>query len=448
MNLLFVHQFLGATGGAEVNIQITARELRRRGHTLSFLYANSTGRGEETFRINFDSCFALPETGPREYTRNLLGELRPDVVYLHKLQDLDVIETVVAGSSPVVKMVHDHELYCLRGYKYNPLTRRICTRAASMYCVFPCMAPLVRNRHGGFPIRWASYRQRQRELELTRQCDRLVAYSDYSRAELVRNGFEEDRIALHVPILSRKDDRAVSSFSDRNLIVFAGQIIRGKGVDLLLRALKKVTSPYECVILGDGSHRRYCEWLSARLGLNSRVRFAGYLPPDQMKAFYLDATAVAVTSVWPEPFGMVGPEAMRYGLPVVAFDSGAVREWLTNGENGFLVPWMDITRFANSLEALLQNKALAGQLGRNGLERVDREYGVARQVDALEQLFWQVRASKPLRNPGEDRGRHGLNTGRELNVKLEQSEDAEDAAAQEGSEHKEFSGRMEERVNV
>jgi hypothetical protein len=41
-----------------------------------------------------------------------------------------------------------------------------------------------------------------------------------------------------------------------------------------------------------------------------------------------------------------------------------------------------------------------------------------------------------------------LNTGRELNVKLEQSEDAEDAAAQEGSEHKEFSGRMEERVNV
>jgi hypothetical protein len=167
-----------------------------------------------------------------------------------------------------------------------------------------------------------------------------------------------------------------------------------------------------------------------------------------MKAFYLDATAVAVTSVWPEPFGMVGPEAMRYGLPVVAFDSGAVREWLTNGENGFLVPWMDITRFANSLEALLQNKALAGQLGRNGLERVDREYGVARQVDALEQLFWQVRASKPLRNPGGDRGRHGLNTGSELNVKLEQSEDAEDAAAQEGSEHREVSGRMEERVNV
>ncbi len=449
MNLLFVHQFLGATGGAEANIQITAQELRRRGHRVSFMYETGTGRGEDVFRNVFDECFALPAQPKPDFAKAILAELKPDVVYLHKLQSLDVIETLVSAGPPVVRMVHDHELYCLRGYKYNPLTRRICTRAASLYCVFPCMASLARNRDGLFPIRWASYRQRQRELALTRRCERLIAYSDHCRGELVQNGFDPQRISLHVPIQGSEASRPVSSFSDRNLIIFAGQIIRGKGVDLLLKALKKLGVPFECVILGAGSHRRYCEWLSVRLGLAGRVRFTGYLPPDQMKAFYLEATAVAVTSVWPEPFGMVGTEAMKYGLPVIAFDSGGIREWLTDGENGFLVPWMDTGTFANRLETLLQNKALAREMGRNGLERVNRDYAVAKQVDSLETIFREVRDSRKRLDSKAKAARHGLTTGHEISRRLEEGNDADDTGADLSRfGHEELFPQIEERVNV
>jgi glycosyltransferase involved in cell wall biosynthesis len=412
------------------------------------MYETATGRGQDAFQNIFDQCIALPATGQTEYVANVLADLKPDVVYLHKLQNLDVIEALVASCSPVVRMVHDHELYCLRGYKYNPLTRRICTRAASMYCVFPCMAPLARNRHGIFPIRWASYRQRQRELALTRRCERLVTYSNYSRAELMLNGFDRERIALHVPILG-SESVPMSSFSERNLIVFAGQIIRGKGVDVLLRALKKLTIPFECVILGEGSHRRYCEWLSGRLGLEGRVRFTGYIPADRMKAFYLEATAVAVTSVWPEPFGMVGPEAMKYGLPVVAFDSGGIREWLVDRQNGFLVPWMDTERFATCLRTLLENKSLAREMGRNGLQRVNREYAVARQVEALEQVFCEVRGSKKTEATEAKKAPSGLNTGHEKNPDLEQGKQADDRAAEhDGFDHERVYPQREERVNV
>jgi glycosyltransferase involved in cell wall biosynthesis len=81
---------------------------------------------------------------------------------------------------------------------------------------------------------------------------------------------------------------------------------------------------------------------------------------------------------------------MRYGLPVVAFDAGGIREWLTDGENGFLVPRMDTTRFAARIEELLRNKDLARQMGRRGLERVNREYDSVRQIDTLEDLFLRV----------------------------------------------------------
>jgi len=111
-------------------------------------------------------------------------------------------------------------------------------------------------------------------------------------------------------------------FASENLVLFAGQIIRGKGVDLLLKALAKLTVPFECLILGDGNHRPYCQRLCTRLNLAERVQFRGFVPADELQKFYVDASVFVVPSVWPEPFGMVGPEAMRYGLPVVRLRRG------------------------------------------------------------------------------------------------------------------------------
>src|SRR5207302_2676007 len=160
----------------------------------------------------------------------------------------------------------------------------------------------------------------------------------------------------------------------RNLLIYAGQLIRGKGVDVLLESLAKLRLRFECIILGEGSHQSHCQNLCRRLGLEDRVTFKGYVPSDQMPAYYSDASVAVVSSVWPEPFGAVGLEAMRYGLPVVAFDAGGIREWLLNGQNGFLVPRMDRVQFANRLEELLLNKTLARQMGARGRQWARDKY--------------------------------------------------------------------------
>lgn len=388
MKILFVHQRLGALGGAEANIRITANELGLRGHELSLLYGEGTGRNEQGYRALFDRCERLPRDSSN--LRLLIEDCAPDLIYLHNLADLSSMEAIFDFGVPVVRMVHDHSLYCLRGYKYNPLTRKPCTRSASGFCVFPCGAVLARNRNGLLPFKWASYAARQRDLELTRKCAALVAYSDFSKRELVANGFDPWKIHIHVPMECGQGRHRLSNFSDRNLILFAGQIIRGKGVDLLLRALRKIRLPFECILAGDGSHRSHCERLTAKLGLSSKVRFTGYLPPAELENLYLDASVFVFPSVWPEPFGMAGPEAMRFGLPVVGFDAGAVREWLIDGENGFLAPWGDTAILAARIEQLLEDKPLAQRLGRNGRDRVTCEYAATGQIDGLEQLFAQT----------------------------------------------------------
>jgi glycosyltransferase involved in cell wall biosynthesis len=247
---------------------------------------------------------------------------------------------------------------------------------------------LGRNPGSAIPFKWVSYQAKKREIELNRKCDSFLVYSEYQKEELARNGFDPAKIEVNTPVHDAQAiEQAASSFDDRNLVLFVGQVIRGKGVDLLLRALAKVGVPFQASILGEGNHRPYCERLCARLGLRDRVKFHGFVARDELKHFYQEASLLAVSSVWPEPFGLVGREAMRHGLPVVAFDAGGIREWLFDGENGFLVPWKNIDSFAERIERLLRDKNLARQLGLRGRELVSQQHDVSRQICPVEQLL-------------------------------------------------------------
>jgi glycosyltransferase involved in cell wall biosynthesis len=390
LRLLYVHESFGSLGGAEANVLITATELRKRGVEVGLWTRRPTGRGEETWHATFGArVWRLGEHG----LADVRAAFAPEAVYVHKWDHLPTLADLTDSGLPLVRMVHDHDIYCLRSYKYNVFTRRICTRAATPYCIFPCLAPLKRERGGLLPFRWLSYRDKRREIELVRRFDRLLVVTRYMRHELEINGFDPARIEIFPPV-PRPGDTLRPSFSDRNLLVYAGQIIRGKGVDFLLRALARVRSPFELVILGDGNHRPACERLARRLGLADRVRFAGFVPQAELKAYYRDASAVVLSSVWPEPIATIGLEVMRFALPVVAFDAGGIKDWLEDGHNGRLVPWGDLDAYAAAVDELLTDKDRARRLGEAGLKLVTERYDFDRYLADLEALFHRVRAAR------------------------------------------------------
>jgi len=390
VKLLYVHERFGALAGAEANAFITAGEIARRGHATGILHGPGTGKNEEAWKQTFPQRFPLEGPDPAAATQRALADFRPDVVYVHKMADLRVIGALVASGIPLVRMVHDHDIYCMRSYKYNYFTRRICTRPASLYCVFGCLASLVKNPGPGLPLKWVSYAAKRKEIALNRCFRRMVVVTTYMRDELLRNGFDPARIEIHAPVPRPGEAGLRSSFSSRNLILYAGQIIRGKGVDVLLEALAMVKSPFECVILGDGNHKAYCEDLSRRLGLAGRVHFKGFIPQDELKGYYRECSVVALSSVWPEPIATIGLEVMRYALPVVAFDAGGIKDWLIDGHNGYLVPWMDRTVFAARLDELLRDKAQARALGERGFQLVSERYDFDSYIGDLEAMFQQV----------------------------------------------------------
>lgn len=401
MRLLYVHERFGSLAGAEANALITATELGKRGHQLGILHGPPTGKNEAAWNTAFPSRYPI-QNGDATSERVIaaLDEFKPDVIYVHKTSDLQVLQALVGSGVPLVRMVHDHDIYCLRSYKYNYFTRNICTRPASLYCIFPCLGTVVRNPEGGLPLRFASYTDKLREIQLNHQFQRMFVVTTYMRDELLRNGFDPARIRIHPPVPRPADPSLRSTFSDRNLIVYAGQIIRGKGVDVLLEALARVKSHFECIILGDGNHRAHCEALSRKLGLDDRVTFKGFVPQEELKAYYRECSVVALSSVWPEPIATIGLEVMRYALPVVAFDAGGIRDWLLDGHNGYLVPWMDRDAYAARLDELLGDKAKARRLGENGLTWVSEHCDFEKYITDLHDEFQSLHsASKSVGHP-------------------------------------------------
>src|SRR5436309_963766 len=119
MRILFVHERFGAFGGAEANVLATATELKERGHAVGILHGPHTGKGEAAWLNTFQHRFPCGR-GDKSGTELAVCErFQPDVIYIHKMSDLEVLEQLLDSETPIIRMVHDHDLYCMRSYKYN-----------------------------------------------------------------------------------------------------------------------------------------------------------------------------------------------------------------------------------------------------------------------------------------------------------------------------------------
>ncbi len=392
MKICWLQKNLGAFGGAESNVLDTAGALRSRGAEHFLIHREVTGLEEDRWRAAFHRTHRL---APGEDLAGLLRAARPDVVWIHNWDAGADFPALRRVGIPMARMVHDHALYCLRHYKYHPLTRKNCTRPASGACVFPCLAPLQRGR-GVVPVRWADFRAKLREIADNRALDRLVVASAFMRGELEKNGFAPDKIRILPPVPSEPAGTGGENPAcEPGRLLFVGQVIRGKGLDLLLRALAGWEGNWALTVAGRGSALAHCQRLAAKLGLAGRVEFFGHLEPAALSQLYQRAQIVVVPSAWQEPFGMVGVEAMRHARPVVAFAVGGIPEWLRDGETGRLVPAGDIPALRRVLQELTVDPDLARSMGERGREMAKEIFSFEAYADNVLSMLRETAALSP-----------------------------------------------------
>jgi glycosyltransferase involved in cell wall biosynthesis len=430
MRIAICNTFGRFLGGVENYLGCVIPALIKDGHDVAMVFENDAPATHPRFATTgHDWCIA--EIGvPRILTR--LHEWCPDVVYAHAVTD-PPFEQAVIKTAPAVLFAHDYSATCISGAKAFAFPQvKCCTQRFGAHCLvnyFP-------RRCGGMsPVTmWQNYYKRRSRLALIHRYSRILVASQAMRQEYLKHGFTAELIEFvpypvapatacvegnetepgGVPWKTSLDGR-----SDELHLLFAGRMVRLKGGHILLRALPLVTGRLErslrLTFVGEGPQKAQWEKQAHELCAQNhsiRVDFAGWLQQADLQNLFRTCDLLVVPSLWPEPFGMIGPEAGNAGLPAAAFAVGGISEWLHDGINGFLAPADPPApkELATAIIKCVANPLMYQQLRYNARRQATR-FNLRHHVETLLEIFTRViaedngRVNDPARHQEPERGR-------------------------------------------
>jgi glycosyltransferase involved in cell wall biosynthesis len=171
---------------------------------------------------------------------------------------------------------------------------------------------------------------------------------------------------------------------ERPLLCFAGRLTAPKALGVALEAVAQVPE-VELALAGDGDERAALEAQARQLGLDGRVHFLGSLPREEVLTLLRSADAALLSSAW-ENFPHALVEALAVGTPAIATEVGGVREIVTDGENGLLVPPGDPAALAGAIRRFLDDADLRARLTAAAAPSAER-FSAERIYGRLEEIL-------------------------------------------------------------
>jgi glycosyltransferase involved in cell wall biosynthesis len=249
---------------------------------------------------------------------------------------------------------------------------------------------------------WNDYRKQSARLGLMARYGAILTASAHMRTEFMRHGLPPQRVhALRLPLApgrfprSQEAAQAMPAASREVRLLYVGRMTRLKGGPIMLDALALAQAslgrPLKLIFVGDGPDRVQWEQKSRQVqAANTQlsIEFSGWLNSASLDQLMLDSDLLVVPSTWPEPFGLVGPEAGLRCLPAAAFAVGGIPEWLSDGVNGCLAPGDPPTAagLARAIVECVRDPAELARL-RNGAQELSDRFNLDAHIDALLAIF-------------------------------------------------------------
>lgn len=228
------------------------------------------------------------------------------------------------------------------------------------------------------------------ERRTQRSAHFAIGVNGYLRRRLVGAGTAPDRVAVvgNGPRMAAVDaarpDPALRGGA-RHLLCWAGKMGRQDRVDLLVEAIAALVHERgrkDCrfVLLGDGECLDELRAQVDRLGLGEWVTFPGWVEESELFTHLATCDVGLDTTLQVEVSPVKAMEYMAFGVPVVAFDLPETAALVRGG--GVLVAPGDVTRFVDTVAALLDDPARRAELGAEGRRLVAEEVCWERQAEA------------------------------------------------------------------
>jgi glycosyltransferase involved in cell wall biosynthesis len=384
MRIVVAHDSINTEGGVESYLLSVILELRARGHQLALVYHwRNTSRS--ALRSSAHVALGIEEHG-LDGVLDALRKWQPDVCYSHNMGPLEV-DRALLGEQPVVKMLHGYFGTCISGLKMHAFpSPKACHRVFGV----PCLALYFPRRCGqlspGAMMR--GYRWSREQGALFSRYATVVVASRHMGDEVARHRVPRERIAV-LPLFPTVTSEGATARGEADTVLFGGRMTSLKGGDVLINAasvaMRVLGRPIRLVFAGEGPQKE--AWRSLAAKVSVQAEFTGWVDFEERQRIYARSMLVAVPSLWPEPFGLIGLDAAALGRPAVAFDVGGIRDWLTDGVNGRLVkPSAGAEGLGEAMAALLKSPAERERMGREALA-VAQRMSVSAHVDRLETVL-------------------------------------------------------------
>lgn len=244
--------------------------------------------------------------------------------------------------------------------------------------------------------------------------DMFICYTQKAKKTLIEEGVNEKkikRVRLGVDLKKFKVKNQKLKIEKKSLtIMFVGRLVEEKGIMDLYEAYKNIKYQISIPqlvgkninqklkilgthlkIVGDGPLKNEIKTMIKRDSLDDFVAIE-QKSYEEMPKVYQQADILVVpskrTKTWEEQYGMVLVEALASGLPIIAYDTGAISEVL--GGVGLLVKEGDIDGLTSSIIYLLKNKNLREKLGRMGRERAEKEFDSKKTAKKIQEIYYDV----------------------------------------------------------
>jgi phosphatidylinositol alpha-1,6-mannosyltransferase len=387
--LIYTHRFPPSKGGMETQSLNIARGLRRSGKEVVVL-APSYGSDEKKLDNSYNfKVIRIPLIGRKLipllkyffgflYLMVILFRFKPDIVlFIHKETHL------IGGIIPffpckyIVRAIArpDFLCYSLKEFWLSPaifIIRRMYSRAEKIICHSYSVMEILERAH--LPM------------------ENIVVI-----CSAVENRFfsepPEDEVLI-------KLKHRFSIGIGEKVILTVARVVRRKGHDSVVKALPQILKEVpnlKYLIVGDGKYRRTVETMVEKLRVRDKVIFTGSIPHKDIIHFYdlCDIFVMPNRAVGGRIEGLPNSllEAAARGKPIVAGANFGSREAVDDGKSGYLVQPDNLDEISTALLDLLKDEEKALAFGRNGKQKIQKQFSEDRMINEYLMVLENLNAS-------------------------------------------------------
>jgi glycosyltransferase involved in cell wall biosynthesis len=259
--------------------------------------------------------------------------------------------------------------------------------------------PFLISRRVGYPIGKSRASRARYEA-----ASRIIANSNWVAEQAASSGAPREKLTIvyegtEIPrlftVAERGAARSLWGISDREpLLGCVGVLLPDKGQEWLIRAVAELRKEFrgaKLLLAGDGPCLAKLKVLAHELGVREAVLFAGFV--KDVESVYAALDVFLLPSFF-EALNNSLLAAMAYEIPSVAFQRGALGEIIENEKSGVLVSGPDVAEICRAVGRILKDQRFAAALGKQGRQRVQRNFSAEHMVDGIMRVYQEVLGSK------------------------------------------------------